>query len=86
MNSWLVRGVGRRAIKVIVRPLYKSNEISTEDAAILAAEYANKKGWRVVFAAPDCMEGTTLRAFNSHQYFHEDMQRGFPGKFLCCLG
>lgn len=83
LNVMLVRGVGRKAIHVILRPIHsRKAHIDETQLAIDAAKLAAKKGWRKVVVAPDSYEGDTIRAFNIHQYFHEEWQHGFIGTFL----
>lgn len=82
-NVKLVRGVGRKTVRVIIRPLHSRHGYVDEDeVAIKAAKLAFKKGWRKIVVGPDSYEGDTIRGFNLHQYHHEEWQRGLTGAFL----
>lgn len=78
----LVRGAGRKTIRVIIFPTtsltYYDNE---EDIIFEAAKLANRKGWRKVVVAPDYFDDT-IRVFNLHQYNHEQLKKGYRGVFL----
>lgn len=79
----LVRGIGPRAVRVIIRPAHGHNGYSDETGlAIDAAKLAVRKGWRKVVVAPDCYEGDTVRGFNLHQYFVDQNRLGYIGAFL----
>lgn len=81
---FLVRGLARRAIRVVMRPTHSREHYFDEEAAILrAAKLACKNGWKNVVVAPDDMEGETLRAFNWHQFRYDSNFLGYPGK---CVG
>ena len=81
-NVVLVRGIGRKAIRVIIRPLYnKCGYVDETRMAINAARIAAKKGWRKVVVAPDDGMGDTIRAFNIHQY-HNSWATGTIGIYL----
>lgn len=82
-NVKLVRGVGRKTVRVIICPAHGRNGYEDEaKLAIDAAKLAAKKGWRKIVVAPDSYEGDTIRGFNLHQYHHEEWQRGLIGAFL----
>lgn len=52
--AYLVRGVGKRAICVIVRPiLHLYGETDASKLLYKAAEYAQAKGWKTVYVEPD---------------------------------
>lgn len=61
LEARLVRGVGRRAIVVALRPVMMtslygrhSGQIQNEDyVAIVAAQFALKRGWKQVVVEPD---------------------------------
>lgn len=78
----LVRGIGRKAIRVIIRPAPSNYGYTNEGrVAIEAAKVAAKKGWRKVVVAPDDGMGDTIRAFNLHQY-HTAWANGTIGIYL----
>lgn len=81
---FLVRGLARRTIRVVLRPTHSREHYFDEENAILrAATLASKNGWKNVVVAPDDMEGETLRAFNWHQFKFDNNFLGYPGK---CVG
>lgn len=80
----LVRGIGKRAINVVLRPTHSSHGYANEIYVIkLAAEYAAKRGWKTIYAEPDQIDCDTVRVFNTHQYFIDSNNKGYPGKFIC---
>lgn len=80
----IVRDIGKRAVRVILRPTYSSRGYNDENYIInLAAKFANKRGWKTVYVEPDQIDMGSMRVFNSHQYFYEANIKGYPGKFLC---
>lgn len=82
-NVRLVRGVGRKTIRVILRPAHGRVGYDDETkVAIDAAKLATKKGWRKIVVAPDDYKGDTIRGFNLHQYHYEQWQKGRIGIFL----
>ena len=80
----LVRGVGRRSIKVFFP--YTTASVEDDRVAIRAARLAAKKGWRKIVVVRDNMYGETLRGFNMHQYHHERWGYERPGFFGAYLG
>lgn len=85
-NVKLVRLDGRKSVRVILRPLHShTSPLTDEEIAIRGAKFASSKGWRKVVVSPDSYKGKTLRAFNLHQYYHEEWQRGYIGAFLLVL-
>ena len=79
-NVKLVRGVGKRSVRVTLRCFpWPPNE---DEIAVEAARIASRNGWRRVIVAYDSYEGDTIRAFNFHQYHYEEWQKGFIGAFL----
>lgn len=80
---YLVQGIGKRAIKVILRPFFGRGLADEEMVIKRSAAYANKKGWKIIWVEPDQLDGETVRMFNLHQQFHESWSHGFMGKFLC---
>lgn len=85
-NVWLVRGIGRKTVRVIMRPIlsrHRRNYFADENKIIIdAARLATKKGWRKIVVAPDSFEGDTIRGFNLHQYHYEEWEKGYIGAFL----
>ena len=79
----LVRGVGRKPVRVILRPTHGRHGYDNETKVTIdAAKLAAKKGWRKIVVAPDDCEGDTIRGFNLHQYHYEQRQKGRIGAFL----
>lgn len=79
----LVRGVGRKSVRVILRPTPGRYGFDDEtQVAIAAAKLATQKGWRKIVVAPDDFDGDTIRGFNLHQYHYEQWQKGRIGIFL----
>lgn len=86
-NVFLVRGVAKRAIKVIVRPFHGlSDYTNDQELALGAAKYAAKKGWKIVVVAPDDYYGEDALMYNWHQFTVDNLDRGWQGKFLAHLG
>jgi hypothetical protein len=82
-NVKLVRGVGSKSIRVIIRPAHgRHGYVDENKTAIDAAKLAVKNGWRKIVVAPDSYEGSTIRCFNLHQYYFEEFQLGYIGKYL----
>lgn len=78
----LVRGVGRKTVRVIIRPAHGGGYDDEDRVAIDAAKIAAKNGWRKIVVTPDDYEGNTIRGFNLHQYHFEQWQCGRIGEFL----
>ncbi|MBK6616306.1 hypothetical protein [Ottowia sp.] len=84
---YLVRGVGKRTVKVIIRPFHGAVMSVTEEwLAEQAARIASRKGWRKVVVAPDDYGYNDARVFNMHQFFVEKDRIGHQGTFLYSLG
>ncbi len=87
MDSYLVRGVGKRAIHVVVRPFHCTRaEASHEEIAVKGAHYAAKKGWKNAIIEPDMIDGECAEIFNVSR--HTDYLYGkiAGGKYLCFVG
>ena len=83
-GAYLVHGVTKRAIRVVVRPFPGvRNALSSDDLAVKAAYRAARKGWKTVFVAPDEVYGDDAMLFNTDQFFVGNLQRGFQGAYLC---
>lgn len=88
LNTYIVRGVGKRAVTVVFRP-FDTAKLSYQDErqmAVEAAQYAVKKGWRVVVIMPDDYYGNDARMFNWHEFMVENETKGYQGKFLRRVG
>lgn len=70
-RKYLVRGFGKRAIKVIVRP-FPVCGIYDEMAAWHAALEASKLGWKTVYVIPDYYDGDTAYIVNAHGFSQRD--------------
>jgi hypothetical protein len=81
-NVKLVRGVGKRSVRVIMGLFHWQDQLDEDSLAIRAAKLASKNGWRKIIVSRDSYEGDTIRGFNLHQYHHEQWQNGFIGAFL----
>lgn len=85
-SAYLVRGLGKRAIRVILRPCHSRSGFMSEEYIVgLAAKYAVKKGWKTIWAEPDQLDGDSVVVFNTHQYWYEQNQYGYFGKYLCMV-
>lgn len=87
---YLVRGIGKRSVRVIVRPFHSqrnaASTVSDELLAALAARVAAKHGWRKVVVAPDDYLGEDARVFNMDQYLVQNRLFGHQGTFLRYMG
>lgn len=82
-NVKLVRGVGRKSIRVILRPAHGRGGYGDETQVVIdAAKLASQNGWRKIVVAPDAYEGDTVRGFNIHQYYVDQNSLGYIGAFL----
>lgn len=80
---YLVRGIGRKTVRVILRPANNRGGYHNENQVIInAAKLATRKGWRKIVVATDSCVGDTIRGFNLHQYHHEEWQKGYIGIYL----
>jgi hypothetical protein len=54
-NVWIVRGIGKRAIRVVIAIGFHMDhrEVSDEQLAIKAARVASKRGWKTIYIEPD---------------------------------
>lgn len=70
ISTWLVRGVGKRAIKVIGHSFghLQEIEVSRDALIVMAAKEANRRGWKKVHVAPDTGLGVYAEAFNQAMY------------------
>ncbi len=83
-NVYVVRGVGKRAIHVVVQPFPAVQvQLSGEELAVKAAVYAARQGWKRCVVAPDMVYGEDAHVFNLHQYRVDVWARGFLGAYLC---
>lgn len=68
-NVKLVSGIGRKSIRVIIRPAHGRRGYKDENqVAIDAAKLAASKGWCKIIVAPDDCEGCSIRGSNLLQY------------------
>jgi hypothetical protein len=66
-NVHLVRGIGRRAIRVIVRP-FNGGAVDEFALVLIAAERAATNGWATIVVMPDCIDGDTAYTVNLSQF------------------
>lgn len=85
-KTFLVRGIGKRAILTHVNPFFVSNSLSVQDIALAAASVANKYGWKKVIVEPDSGYGEYAEAHNTSQHFDYVLGRTSGGKLICHVG
>ncbi len=68
--AYLVHGIGRRAIRVVVRPFLALGlgAVDEEKLAVLAAARANRKGWKTIVVMPDPVYGDDAETMNWTRY------------------
>lgn len=87
MDSYLVRGVGKRAIHVVVRPFHGIFANTTdEELAVKGAQYAAQKGWKNAIIEPDMVDGECAEIFNVSQHTNYVYGNIAGGKYLCFVG
>lgn len=68
-DVFIVRGLTKRAIRVILRPhFHRFCEVTQEEWVMRAATVAAAKRWRTVVADPDDMEGDYMYVHNWSHY------------------
>lgn len=87
-RTWLVRGVGKRAIKVSSHTFthLKNINLTRDQIIVKAAIAANKRGWKKVFVGPDGGEGEYAEIFNTamiNRFYNGDIAGGIS---LCYVG
>lgn len=87
-RTWLVRGIGKRAIKVSAHPFgHLLTKYATQDQIIVnAAMIANKRGWKKCFVSPDGADGEYAEVYNTmmvRQFHKGNISGGFP---VCYVG
>lgn len=79
-NVHIVRGIGKRSIRVVVRPFF--GEANSEESLItLAAMRAAKMGWKTIVVMPGCINPDGAYTMSWTQYidrYSEQFER-----FLC---
>lgn len=89
-DAYIVRGIERRAIRVVFLPfprsitsLLSSGEKMQNEIRIItkAAKYASKRGWKTIYVNPDCMDGDSVMVSNP-AVFGRMYQEGFE-RYLC---
>ena len=80
-NVYIVRGVSKRAIRVIIGGFITSYHEVDDELITLAAQYASKNGWKNVVVKPDYVYGDSALAYNMAALNH-DWDYGKTGYFL----
>ena len=96
IDSFLVRGIGKRSIVVAIRHFAAVIfPISKEEIAIHAAKHAVAKGWKKVIVEPDEMYGEYAECFNIQSFTNnhlnfcrisDNMNRPVKFKTICYVG
>lgn len=81
LNAYIVRGVSKRAIRVIIFGFNAGHYEVDDELFILAAQYAAKNGWKNVVVKPDYIYGDSALAYNMAELTH-DWDYGKLGYFL----
>lgn len=69
-TAYLVRGIGKRAIRVIIKPFpFTTQDIDTLELLLLAAKRAVHNGDKTVYVFPDCTDGEEAHIENHSQYY-----------------
>lgn len=88
-SAFIVRGLAKRAIRVILRPhFHRFCEVTQEEWILRAATVAAAKRWRTVVADPDDVEGDYMYAHSwshygsdvSHYRHHHPTYLGYIGE------
>lgn len=66
----VVSGIGKRSIIVVIRPFLRHG-VDEEKVAWHAAEYASKRGWRVVYVIPGYADADYLAYVVNSAGFHQ---------------
>lgn len=87
MDYFLVRGVTRRAIRVLLRPFPGIVQKVTDEAlAIQAAQVAAQKGWKTVVVDAGDLDNEVAHVFNLDQHLLFIRGEIAGGTYLCQVG
>jgi len=81
-DAYVIRGIGKRAIRVIMAGMCSPRYEFDDNLFILAAKVAANNGWKNVVVKPDYMSDEYAVAFNI-DLMNSDWDRGYNGIFLC---
>jgi len=82
-SAYMVRGMARRAIRVVVRPFLAAGLVGLDEEklAILAAARARRNGWKTIVVEPDPIYGDSATTMNWFE-FRRQWETGYCGEHL----
>jgi hypothetical protein len=90
--SYIVSGVGRRSIRVVLLPFdgLVSRKVSDDELVVTAAQFASKRGWKTVIIRQDFYYGEYAMAYNHAMWKRMlDSEHTYDdsfGKTMCFVG